>query len=181
MTPRARIALLVLVLAAGACVSRPRRVQSAPDHGWPAAFSAAQRAVADGRYDAAEQELAAFGRRFEGTPEGDESIFWRALFKMDPANRDARVTEAIPLLDAYLAGPPRPRRPEAEILRRTAETVGALVRAAAEKAAVASATAPRSAADDSARVEELTKLRDELAKTQAELERIKRRLAAPRP
>lgn len=182
MTPRARIAVLMLVvMAAGGCVSRPRWMQSSPERTWPETLATAQRAVADGKYELADQVLALFGRRFDGTDEGDESVFWRALYMMDPANRDARAREAIPLLNAYLAGPVRPRRPEAEVLKRTAESIETLARAgSAERAPAPSVTASRPA-DDSARVEELAKVRDELAKTKEELERIKRRLAAPRP
>lgn len=175
--------LLVLLLGASACASRPRWMQSKPARAWPETLASAQRAAAAGKYAEADRELERFSKEHGGTPQGDESVFWRALFMVDPANKDARAREAIPLLDLYLTRSERPRHAEALVLKRTAQAIDALARAAVDRQPVASLPAgtPRTAPEDAARDEELVKLREELARTQDELERIKRRLAAPRP
>lgn len=183
MRRAARCATPLLLLLAAACSTRPRWMQSEPERDWPSTFASARRAVEDGKYADADRELERFGKEHGGTPQGDESLFWRALYMVDPANKDARARDAIPLLDVYLTRSARPRHAEALVLKRTAEAIDALARAAVERHAAASLPAgtPRTAPEDAARDEELVKLREELAKTQDELERIKRRLAAPRP
>ena len=101
-------------------------------------------------------------------PSALESGYWRAVYKLDPGNKDANTREAITGLDRYLAAPDGNHRGEATTLRRLAGQLLSLDRALNQKA------------DEPARDEELKKLRDELQATKEELERIKRRLAAPK-
>jgi hypothetical protein len=108
-----------------------------------------------------------------GTPEGAESDFFRALFKADPANPNFTYLEELSAVDAYLAGGPAlPRYHEAIVLRRLIDSVDS---ARTEASVVRRLGQGRERSKD----EEIRKLSDQLEKTQAELERIKRRLAKP--
>jgi hypothetical protein len=141
---------------------------------WPAILSAAQRAAESGRFDEAERMLLDFSVHQAGTSEGAESDFWRALFKMDPANHGASPHESLPLLDAYLSGGASfPRYAEAQILRRLVETVDSTSSLVATLQAAADAR-------QKTRDDEVKQLTEDLNKTMAELERIKRRLL-PKP
>lgn len=138
---------------------------------------AGQEATA-GRYVAADQVLADFATRYPASAEAVESIYWRAMYKLDPANSAAAAREAGVLLDSYLAAPGTARRSEAATLRRLATAME--TRAAPPTAdSTAKINAARSA--EKSRDEELARLKDELTRANAELERIKRRLANPRP
>lgn len=171
---RARlVAGLLLAMVAGGCMQRPRFMQPAPRKQWPAVFLSAQNAAADGRYRDADRVLADFARAHPDTPEADESLYWRAVFKLDPGNDAANTRDAIAGLDAYLSSSrSSAHRGEAATMRRLAQQMLALDRALNVKPG---------AAPDRTRDEEVQKLRDELQATRDELERIKRRLAAPKP
>jgi hypothetical protein len=96
------------------------------------------------------------------------------MLRADPRNPEFAPPEARKGLEAYLATPNPRRRTEASVMLRM------LVLSDSLRAAQ---TAQRSAADarDRARDEEVQKLRDDLQRTQAELDRIKRRLGSPKP
>jgi hypothetical protein len=158
---------------------------SAAETEWTAAQTQAGTEVLAGRYGVADKVLADFAARFPSTTQGTDAVYWRALYKLDPANGTATAHDAAVLLDGYLAAPlTAEQRAEGTALRRVA---GALERASVAAAATttgasAGATTPAAAAADSkARDEEMQRLRDDLAKANAELERIKRRLAQPKP
>jgi hypothetical protein len=129
-----------------------------------------------GHADSAEHTLADFAHRYPGSPEATEVPYWRAVIKLDPANAEASH-EALALLQRYLAEAPAGlHRPEATTLVRLQQALEA-------RAALASAQPPAATVrpDDRAREEEMQRLRDELARANAELDRIKRRLARPKP
>ena len=141
---------------------------------WPGTLAAALRAAENGRFDEAERTLVEFSVTHAGKPEGAESDFWRALLKVDPANRGVTARAQTAMLDAYLSGGSnQPRFAEALILRRVAEAMDSThallvtVRASAE-------------AREKTRDDEIRRLNDLVDRTSAELERIKRRLA-PKP
>ena len=160
--------LAAIVLFAAGCIRRPADEPVAVRI-WPDALGDARRAVAAGSYPAADSTLARFARSYEGTEQARESLVLLALFRLDPGNRGATARDAIRAFDAYLALPgTSPRAEEARALRRLAVRIDSLGQAA------------RPAATPS-RDEEVQKLRDELARANDELERIKRRLAQPRP
>ena len=182
----------IAALAAGAgCISihAPPFMAPAPERQWPATRSLAQQRARERQYDAADSLLAAFATRFPGTPQAFESSYWRALYKMDPVNPHASLSTAIAALDAYIGGAQSQEyAPEAETLRRIAAELQNLNKLAAN--AMASTKEPviqpsdtgKSAADQAtaaAAADEIKRLRDELAKSNAELDRIKRRLAQP--
>jgi hypothetical protein len=159
-----------------------------------ATLTRASQEVLASRYGIADKMLADFAAQHPATAEGAEAGYWRALYKLDPANQTATPRDAAALLDSYLAAPSNvEHRAEATTLRRIAAS---LDRGAAASAATAGSpsgtpatTSPGSTAAGAglpqtkpdARDEELQRLRDELAKANAELERIRRRLAQPKP
>ena len=138
---------------------------------WPRSLSEAQGAAAAGRYDEADRQLAGFARSYPRTEEAAECLFWRALFRMDPSNPKSSPREAVELLDRYLESPaPRAHEVDARVLRRTVAVLDERSKAVATFEA-----------RNKERDEELQQARDELAKSNAELERIKRRLVTPKP
>jgi hypothetical protein len=146
---------------------------------WTASLAQASQEVQSNRYAVADRLLADFVARYPNSPEALESSYWRALFKLDPANPATAPHEAGVLLDGYLATPAAgAHRTEAAVLRRVASS---LEPRPALTAAAPAAPPGAARADDKARDDELQRLKDELAKANAELERIKRRLAQPKP
>ena len=141
---------------------------------WDGTIDAVRAALDSGRYAHADSLLASFATLYPGTVEADESTFWRALLRTDPANSTSTTADGINALDAYLATERAPRRIEAVVLRRLLAITDSLRTAQAQARA---ATEQR----DKTRDEELNRLKEELQRTQAELERIKRRLGTPRP
>jgi len=196
---RGRLALVTLLTALG-CAGRPAGVHPAPSRAWTATLAYAKDAAAAGRYENADSALLAFGSRHPNAGEAGESEFWRALFALDPRNEHHSASAAIEALTAYSAAPePRAHEVEAGVLRRTADALLALSEATAQ--AASEADSARTQADsartlaDSARFArasrergEVQRLRDsldkvvgELTETNQELDRIKKRLAAPKP
>ncbi len=138
-------------------------------------LAAAQKRADLGDYAGADRILADFALKTPNKSQALELTFWRALFMVDPANRTAPIIEGIRALDIYLNTPGTVTyRPQAQVLKRTAMTVQALRQAAV--------LTPRVNGRDTVfvnREEEVEGLRDQLAKANAELERIKKRLANP--
>lgn len=141
---------------------------------WPGILVRAQRLTERGQYAEADQVLAEFAVAHPRTPEGAEADFWRALFKADPLNPEVPVREQLAALDTYLSGgPDMPRYVEALVLRRLVETVDST------RSLVVAVRAAADARVD-AKNDEVKRLSQELEKTVAELDRIRRRLV-PRP
>ncbi|HWE42337.1 MAG TPA: hypothetical protein VG432_07525 [Gemmatimonadaceae bacterium] len=163
---------IALWAGAAGCIRKPAFLRPAAERDWPAAYLAAQTAADRGAYAEADRTLADFASSHPGSAQATESGYWRAVYKLDPANKDASTRDAIAGLDRYLAAPDGTHRGEATTLRRIAVQLQSLDRA------LSATKADEGAA---ARDEEVKKLRDELQATKEELERIKRRLAAPKP
>jgi hypothetical protein len=177
MSGRRRCALLVVLLAASAgCVNRPGFLQPAPEREWPETIARAHAAVEAGRFASADSLLAEFAARHPESGETNETIFWRAVFRLDPANPDASPAAAVRDLTVYLARPGRHTHlAEARALRRAA-TLADSLGVSARRAAAPSETP--AATDKDA---EIARLREELKRATEELERIKRRLSTPTP
>lgn len=145
-----------------------------PEPPWPRTLAAVRAAVDSGQFSAADSILAAFERAERDSPDVAESAFWRAMLRADPRNPAFESEQARRGIEAYLAAPNPRRRTEATVMLRMLELSDSLRDAQA---------AQRSAAEarDRTQEEEIQKLRDDLQRTQAELERIKRRLGPPRP
>lgn len=164
------------VIALSACSSRSRPPAApAPAAAYATVLKTAEERVREGDHAGADRILADFALKAAGTEEATEVAFWRALYMVDPANKRTSIPEGIRALDIYLATPgSRWYRSQAEVLRRTAQSVQAL-------RSVAQAQ-PRIVGRDTvfvSREEEIAALRDQLARANAELERIRRRLANP--
>lgn len=141
---------------------------------WIATFAAVQAAVDSGRFSAADSILAEFDRTEATARDSSESAFWRALLKADPRNPAFTPAGARAALEAYAATDYSQHQTEVAVLLRLLTASDSLRALQATQ---------RSAADarDKARDEEMQRLRDDLARTQAELDRIKRRLGPPKP
>lgn len=166
---------------------------------WRETLDAALAQASHGEFDSADSLLAGYATAHAGSTEALETAYWRALFRLDPSNHSASTQQALASLDGYLADKrPRAHVVEATTLRRAAAQLDALNRLAANastqakdaanvaanaKAVAAdakAADATASAAAD-ARDAEIKKLRDDLAKANAELDRIRKRLSSPPP
>ncbi len=191
-------AALALGAVAFACTGRYGYTNADPARGWPATLVVAESLATAGQYASADSVLAAFGADNDGNAAGTESLYWRALFKLDPSNLGASPADALQALDAYAQAPhSEPHLAEVQVLRRTAVLVGSIERLAEQaasqtdsvSAADSAAKRARAAGDIRAKSkdEEIVRLRTELekalaelAQTNQELDRIKKRLVAPK-
>jgi hypothetical protein len=161
------------------------------DNEWPRTLAAAQDQAGRTEFEAADSLLARFAREHAGSHGALEAEFWQGVFRLDPSNRTGSMSSGLAALDAYLADPrPHDHASEALTLRRVAAQLDAANRLAASAtiaAHEATAASPGRPTSDSrsdqrsadAGADEIKRLKDELAKANAELERIKRRLAQP--
>jgi hypothetical protein len=130
---------------------------------------------------------------FRRGPQPDPNVeaqYQRALTLLEPGSSTAALDTATMLLDAYLANAGHiERRNEAGVLRRLAAEAVQLrkVSAALQQERAAETRAKTQTADgaapkpDSDALKEIQRLKDELAAANAELERIRKRLATPKP
>jgi hypothetical protein len=178
----ARRLSLALALSLGACTTaQPRLAEPAPAltarAEWaPWLLQASQEAGA-GNYAVADKLLTDYGTRYPASPEAAEAMYWRALYKMDPSNPVSAPHDAAVLLEGYLASGTTTHRAEAQTLRRVASSMETQVHPVSPTTTKTDVVK----VDDKARDDELARLRDELSRANAELERIKRRLAQPKP
>ena len=181
-------ALAGLLLAGGCAQLRAANVAApAPMEGrLTPTLQQAEREVLASRFGVADRLLAGYAESHPNTAEAVETGFWRALFMLDGANETAGPRDALVLLDQYLATvPPAAHRAAATSLRRIAVALDrpATVTVQAAPAAPGARTEPKPAAkaEEKPRDEEVQRLKEELAKANAELERIKKRLSQPNP
>jgi hypothetical protein len=179
---RAATLSLVGLMALSACGMIPHTAPVPdPRTEWADALAQADREALAGRFGVADRVLADFAERHASLRESYDALFWRALYKLDPTNATATPREAQTLLDSYLSAPVSvAHRGAATTLRRIAAALDRPAPATAAVASTSNASTPSTATDKS-RDEEVARLKDELAKANAELERIKRRVATPKP
>lgn len=172
------IALAVLSAGCGYRIVRSPGAAPAPRvviTPYQQALYGAQSASGAGDYAAADSILRAFALAAPDTHEARETAFWRALYQTDPRNPLSSMDQGIASLDAYLRSDSVYwYKSEAAVLRQLAA-----LRRTADSAVQGDPRAGNAAYRS--REEEIAALRDQLAKANAELERIKRRLASPRP
>jgi hypothetical protein len=174
-----------LALSLIACVRRSPVESSVPVREWTAVLAGAHAANQEGRYADADEILVQFSNRNPRSEEAMEASYWRAAYKLDPANSAASRSSATRLLESYLAGGARRRHTsEAMILRRLASSLDSLD-ARAILADSAATEQKNAATRRDSREEELQKevqsLKEQLEKTNEELTRIKRRLGSTNP
>jgi HAMP domain-containing protein len=183
-----RFVVAALVLAGAACASTTsvRRTMPTSAREWLTALTNAKTASSAGRYDEADRTLYDFAQLYAGAPEAREAAYWRAVFKLDPANRSASPRAAVEQLDVYLTDSTSALHvTEALVLRRLALSLDSLSqnRIVTTRQPVTAEPAPDDAAAGQERQQELQKeiqrLKDSLDRSTAELERIKKRLAPP--
>lgn len=148
---------------------------------WLSTLVSAKIEATQGHFDDADRTLYSFAQRYPRAPEAHEATYWRALFKLDPANHSGSPRAAIERLNEYLADTTATlHRTEAATLRRVAAALDSL---SLRPTVAAAPTDPSRIADAQAaaqRQDELAKenqrLKDQLDKTNTELDRIKKRL-----
>jgi hypothetical protein len=127
-----------------------------------------------------------FMRAAPEAPAPSDSLYWKAVTHLDAANERGSTDSAVKFLDRYLAnGTQQAHRLEALTLRRLARDAMQLSRVEAALQAK-NAEPSRSSSDaspkrDEEAVKEIQRLKEELAKANEELERIRKRLATPKP
>jgi hypothetical protein len=182
------LAALVVVGAACASTTSVRRTMPTSAREWLTALTYAKAAASAGRYDEADRTLSEFAQLFAGAPETCEAVYWRAVFKLDPANPSATPHAAVEQLDAYLADSARALHlTEAVVLRRLALSLDSLSqnqnRIVTIRPPATNEPTPDDAVVAQEREQELQKevqrLKDQLDRRTVELERIKKRLAPP--
>ena len=128
-------------------------------------------------------------RQPDSSPEAvADSLYWSALRNLDPTSKNGTLDAGIANLDAYLASAAKLKHAaEATVLRSLARNAQQLARVEAtlqQRVAAADGKQkgePDSKTRDDEMVKEIQHLKDELAKANDELERIKKRLATPKP
>jgi hypothetical protein len=169
-----RRAFIAIAFIGAACGGPPAPATPTPALEFASTIEAARQRVEAGDYPGADRILSDYALRHQGTQEAREVSFWRAMYIVDPANRTASVEQGIRAIDIYLASEGAIwYRPQAEVLRRTA-----LVLQSVRQAQIPRQVNGRDTVFIS-REEEIAALRDQLAKANAELDRIKKRLANP--
>ena len=192
------VAALMFWASTAACATLLHSRTTESPNARSSTLATAQSMALEKRFDAADSTLARFAILYPRTPQALETAFWRGLFKMDPANPNATLATAISLLDTYLEDSrDSDHVAEARTMRRAAAKLEGLTRVAenavseAREASNTAANAKAQAANANARAEaakteatpstdaEVKRLKDELAKANAELERIRKRLTQP--
>ena len=173
------LAALLIVIGcrhqAPALPTLPVPVPSLPTEApWVGTLAAARAAADSGHFGVADSILTSFERSEAPASDVSESAFWRAMLRADPRNPAFTPADARAALEAYLTTPDPRRRTEAAVMLRMLALSDSLRAAQATQKSASDAR-------DRAREEELQKLRDDLQRTQAELDRIKRRLGPPKP
>ena len=183
--------LAAVSFALAACASIPVERPTTVETDWERTLSYARRNVDAGNYFAADHVLDEFARTHPDAREAREITFWRAMYKLDPANSTGSLAAGVTALDTYLAADTAGwYRNEAIVLRRTAlaaQGVAALSQPRTDTITVAvrsvtdTVVVPNRSRDEeiAALRTQLAKSKEELAKVSAELERIKKRLANP--
>ena len=126
-----------------------------------------------------------FGKRNPDPVMSEDSLYWRAVAHLDAANTNGSTDSAVHYLDLYLRnGTVQKHRVEGTVLRQLARDALMLARMQAalsqQKPDTVKVAVPRAIRDEDA-LKEIQRLKDELAKANEELERIRKRLANPKP
>lgn len=170
------VAALCALASAGCTKAAAPPAGKAPEpaSAYVAALALAEKRVAAGDYAGADRILSDVALKSQGMQEGAEVAFWRALYMVDPQNRSASMAEGLRALDLYL-GDDRVKwyRAEAQVLKRTGQAVQSL-RSSQQNTRIVGRDTVFVTRED-----EIAALRDQLARANAELERIKKRLANP--
>lgn len=176
-----KAAIFLAVAFSTGCATLHHKSGPTPRDEWDATLTSARVLADSGKYDAADKALAEFISLHNGSHEATEAVFWRGLFKVDPSNKSGSLSAGISSLDAYLASDSASwHKSVAIVLRRTAALAQSLKLATTNAQIPATVTPVTDKDAMKSRDEEIASLRDQLAKVNAEMERIKKRLANPK-
>jgi hypothetical protein len=177
-----RSVVLTLLVAQGCAAGRFGQAAGANTADWPHTLAQAEAAASERRYADADRLLANFAAQHPATDGAVESSYWRGVLALEPANQDGSPVMAIAFFDTYGRSPGAlPHRLESDVLRHVAQKLQLLSAptvASTTSGTSTPATSP-SPADVKAKDAEIQRLKDELAKANDELDRIKKRLTAP--
>ena len=183
---RAAAAVGLLLLGVAGCATTVHRSMPPAAGEWIDVLGSAKEAAAEGRYSDADRALQDFMLANIGAPAAREAAFWRALLTLDPANRVGDTRSAEKQLAEYLSDTASTlHRTEAVALQRLASTIDSLVRK--HRISISSSDAAR--AEQAERADqreaelqkEIQRLKEQLDKTTAELDRVKKRLSEKNP
>jgi hypothetical protein len=187
---RTGVVAVLAALAAAGCgagrepaIAQPLPQEPAVAARWDTTLAHTVALVEAGRYAEADTALTTFAARWAGTAESANAAYWRALLRLDPANPGATARDALVAIDAYLAGGAElPRYDELLVLRRLAGNLERvrLLAAEAERARM-QPPVDTSSAIVTRQAEEIQRLRTELERTTAELDRLRRRIRPDPP
>jgi hypothetical protein len=171
-----RFAVVVVVALVAACISRNQRPsQQTPAEHLLAVLTRARVAAAAGQHNEADGILARFVQANPSTPEAREATYWRAILQLEAARSRAERDAARRYLDSYLTDTAvAPHVAEARIIRRLLVLVDSMSQATDS----ATAAARQAAAREEELRKEIQSLKEQLEKTNDELNRIKRRLGS---
>ncbi len=140
---------------------------------WAATQSMVLQLVQENRPAQAESSLTQFSRENPHTPEGDRARWWRTLMRVDSRGNTGDATVALAQIDSLLTDSVATEvRAEAVLTRRNIIAIDSLRRAEVRRRVQATQLATD-------RLDELKVTRDSMAKLNAEIDRLKRRLRAP--
>lgn len=183
---RATAGLASLALILTACATAVHGTMPQPAGEWLHVLGFAKEAAAEGRYSDADRVLQDYMLAYAGAPEAREAVYWRALLTLDPANRGGDTRDAEKQLEEYVSDTASTlHRTEALTLVRLAAAIDSLGRT--HRISISSSDAAR--AEQAERADqreaelqkEIQRLKEQLEKTTAELERIKKRLSEKNP
>lgn len=118
-----------------------------------------------------------------------DSLYQKALAHLIPANKHGSLDSAVKYLELYLvSAKAQAHRAEGEAMRKLAQDAQQLAKleGALQQGRASTENKPREIREHDAKrdeeaVKEIQRLKEELAKANEELERIRKRLAAPKP
>ena len=146
---------------------------------WGAVLNTADMFASAGRHSAADSALLAFAHAHPGTRAAEEVAFWRALYKLDPRSAASTRAEGRVMMESYAASTTTSwYKGQANVLRFLAREIADAEQSESDSTIVAGDTTSSGIA---ARDRVIRTQRAEIARLNAELERIKRRLASPTP
>ncbi|MBC7844082.1 MAG: hypothetical protein H7099_17335 [Gemmatimonadaceae bacterium] len=139
---------------------------------WLATQTAVLAFVNENKATLAESSLTQFSRENPRTPEGDRARWWRTLMRVDARANSGDAAVALAQIDSLLADSVTTEvRAEATLMRRNINAIDSLRRAEVRRRVQATQLATD-------RLDELKVARDSMAKLNAEISRLKRRLSA---
>src|SRR5688572_29264105 len=125
MRPARKIGWLTLARGLSACATLSHSAPESPSpEEWGALLNTTDVLVNAGRHAAADSTLRAFAAAHPGTRAAEETLFWRALYKMDPRSSAATRAEGRALMDEYAASSKTSwYRGQANVLRHLAREI----------------------------------------------------------